>query len=392
MDKPKVLVVAEEQTTQSAVAGALKDLASVLIVATSDRSVIGEHDETSPSMVVVAVSKNPEASLAIVTELAAVGAWVLVIGKAKDPDLILGAMRAGAREFLLESDIAGLRRAFQEQTTSEENKGPGGTVITVFPTRGGIGTTCIVTNLAHAIQRTGDRVCLVDLDLHLGDVLSFLDLPGTYSITDVLANIGRLDQELLDASINKHASGVRVLAQSGKVEEADRIRPAEITQLLGFLRKYYNYVLVDGVRGFDEMAIAALDASQKILMVLTQDVPAVRNAKRCLDLFRRLGYSDSKPILVLNRYHKDSEITTDVIQDMIGLPVTHTLSNDFQAAIGSINRGVPLQVLMPRSHLTKDIENLVPILASRSTKPATRPGFLRGLLSRRNEHGPSRAT
>jgi pilus assembly protein CpaE len=157
------------------------------------------------------------------------------------------------------------------------------------------------------------------------------------------------------------------------------------------LRRHYNYVLVDGVRGFDEMSLAALDASQKILMVLTQDVPAVRNAKRCLDLFRRIGYSESKASIIVNRYHKDSEITTQVIQETIGLRVAHTLANDFPAAIGSINRGVPLQSLAPRSNLTKDIENLVPLLVDRK-KPVQRQGFFRNLLSRRTENGAAGTT
>jgi pilus assembly protein CpaE len=391
MEKPKVLVMAQEQSAQAAVAGALKDLATVLIAAGDASSVLGQYSETGPSMVVVAAGKNPKAAFDVVGELASAGAWVVVMATAKDPDLILDSMRAGAREFLLESDNAGLRRSFEAQVTPDESKNPGGTVITAFPTRGGVGTTCIVTNLAHAIQRTGDRVCLVDLDLHLGDVLSFVDLPGTYSIADVLANIGRLDRELLDASIAKHASGVRVLAQSGKVEEADHVHANEITQLLGFLRRHYSYILVDGVRGFDEMSLAALDASQKILMVLTQDVPAVRNAKRCLDLFRRIGYNQDKASIIVNRYHKDSEITSQVIQEMIGVRVAHTLANDFPAAIGSINRGVPLQSLAPRSKLTKDIEDLVPLLVERN-KSTQRLGFFKSLLSRRSDNGAAGAT
>ena len=246
-------------------------------------------------------------------------------------------------------------------------------------------------NLAHALQKAGERVCLVDFDLHLGDALSFLDLPGTYSITDVLANIARLDRELLDASIARHASGVRVLAQSGKVEEADHVRPLEVSQLLAFLRRHYDQVLVDGVRGFDEMSLAALDASQKILVVLTQDVPAVRNAKRCLDLFRRLGYNENKVQLVVNRYQKNPDITTRVVEEMTGMRVSRTLSNDFAAAITAINRGVPLQSVAPRSRLTKDIEQLVPLLVERS-RNAGKAGFFRNLLSRKADNGAAGTT
>jgi pilus assembly protein CpaE len=225
------------------------------------------------------------------------------------------------------------------------------------------------------------------MDLHLGDVLSFLDLPGTFSITDVLANAGRLDRDLLDASVMRHPSGLRVLAQSGKVEEADQVRAQDVTQLIAFLRRHYERIVIDGVRGFDELSLAVLDSSQKLLMVLTQDVPAVRNTKRCLDLFRRLGYGDAKVQLVLNRFQKDSKITPEVITETVGLPVAHTLSNDFAAAIESINRGLLLYDLAPRSKLTRDIELLAPLLAGRKRDGERRPGFLRGLLSKKGENG-----
>jgi pilus assembly protein CpaE len=218
-------------------------------------------------------------------------------------------------------------------------------------------------------------------------VLSFLDLPGTYSITDVLANMGRLDRDLLDASVMRHPSGVRVLAQSGKVEEADQVRSQDVVPLLTFLRRHYDRIVIDGVRGFDELSLSVLDASQKLLMVLTQDVPAVRNTKRCLDLFRRLGYGDAKVQLILNRYQRDSKITPEVIAETVGLPVVHTLSNDFAAAIESINRGLLLYDVAPRSKLTKDIELLAPLLAGQPRDGGRRPGFFRGWLKKEENTG-----
>jgi pilus assembly protein CpaE len=387
MTKPQVLLVAHEDKLKTAVAGILKDLAVVVTSASPPSQVVAEYVELRPVLVVVSTSPENRDGLAMVSDLAAAGALVIALGPSKDPDLILAAMRAGAREFLVNTDLEGLRTAFADFAKAAEARGVGGTVVTMFPTRGGVGCTSIVTNLAHAIQNCGQRVCLVDLDLHLGDVLAFLDLPGTYSIADVIANINRLDKDLLDASIARHASGVRVLTQSGKVEEADHVHPPEVGRLLGFLRQFYDFVLVDGVRGFDEMSLAALDASQKIMVILTQDVPAVRNTKRSLDLFRRMGYSDSKLSLVLNRYQKSPDITPQVVEETTGLPVRHTLSNDYAAAISAINRGLPLQTVAPRSNLTKDIEQMVEFLVEK-TRMRAKNGFWRNLLSRRSD-GPT---
>src|SRR5678809_90781 len=109
----------------------------------------------------------------------------------------------------------------------------------------------------------------------------------------------------------------------------DRIKAQDISALLEFLRRNYDFVIVDGVRGFDELSLAALDGSQHVFLTLTQDVPAVRNGQRCLELFGRLQYDQNRIKLLLNRFQKASKITTEVVAETLGHPLTHTIANDF---------------------------------------------------------------
>jgi pilus assembly protein CpaE len=390
MIKPSVLILGADAATEAAIRQVLRSLAVVSgETASLDRAL--EVYRIRPAQVVVVVVGQPaELALRQVAALNAAGARVVVVGPNKDPDLILGTMRAGAREFVLDGDEAELRRAIASQTPAADTAGAG-ELITVFPTRGGVGATTVAVNLGGALQRRGSRSCLLDFDLYLGDVLSFLDLPGTYSITDVIANRSRLDKELLETSVVRHASGLRVLAQSGKVEEAESVRAADAVAVLELLRRHYHHLVVDGIAGFDELSLAVLDASQHIVMVLTQDVPSVRSTKRCLELFRRLGYDDRKVKLVVNRFHRNSKITSDVIAEAVGLPVAHTLSNDFASAIEAINRGLMLESLAPRSALTRDIEALAPLFIATEGGGGERRGFLRGLWSRKASDGSNRA-
>jgi pilus assembly protein CpaE len=207
-----------------------------------------------------------------------------------------------------------------------------------------------------------------------------MDVAGNYSITDVLQNMGRLDRELLESSMMRHPSGVNVLAQSGKMEEAEHIKGSDIANLLTFLRKHYNFVILDGVKGFDEVSLAALDGSQHVLMVLTQDVPAVRNGQRCLDLFNRLGYDQTKVKLILNRYQKSSKITLDVVADTLKVGVSHAIANDFVSVIDAINRGLLLKDAAPRAKLTQDIQGLVQLVAGSRKGEGPRRSFLGGLF------------
>ena len=366
---------------------ALKDVANVVRSKTPAELIADEYRSINPGAAIVSVKSDTPQRFGLIHNIAAAGGIVIVVSETKDPELILRSMRAGAREFVLESDHEELRLAVRTHAKVTFGTGELGQVITVFGAKGGVGATAIATNLAGAMQRRSLRVCLVDLDLYLGDVLAFLDIPGSYSITDVLANMSRLDRELLATSVTKHRSGVSVLAQSSKVEEAEQIKGPDVTALLEFLRRNYDFVIVDGVRGFDELSLAALDGSQHVFMTLTQDVPAVRNGQRCLELFGRLQYDQNRIKLLLNRYTKASKITIEVVGETLGQSLTHTISNDFLLLIDAINRGVLLTEVAPRARITQDIEGLIPHLLPEKAPRLRRQSLLGTLFGKKVADG-----
>ena len=381
MQKPTVLLLGGNDALEADLKMALRDVCTITPLNVPAELIADEYRRLAPGAAIVVVSAQTPQRFGLIYNIVAAGGVVIVISPTKDPELILRAMRAGAREFVLESDHEELKLAVrsQAQVTEQVNDG-NGSVITIFGAKGGVGCTTIASNLAGALQAAGARVCIIDLDFHLGDVLSFMDVAGNYSITDVLQNMGRLDRELLENSMMRHPSGVNVLAQSGKMEEAEHIKGTDIGNLLNFLRKHYNYVLLDGVKGFDEISLAALDGSQHVLMVLTQDVPAVRNGQRCLELFGRLGYDQTKVKLILNRYQKSSKITLDVVADTLKVPVSHAIANDFVSVIDAINRGLLLRDAAPRARLTQDIQGLTMLVAGSRRDQAPRRSFLGGLF------------
>jgi len=376
-----------DDVQQADLRSALKDVANVVRSTTPAELIADEYRSVNPGAAIVAVRSDTPQRFGLIHNISAAGGVVIVVSETKDPELILRSMRAGAREFVLDSDHEELRLAVRTHAKVTYGGGEIGQVVTIFGAKGGVGATAIATNLAGAMQRRSLRTCLVDLDLYLGDVLAFLDIPGSYSITDVLANMSRLDRELLATSVTKHRSGVSVLAQSSKVEEAEQIKGPEITALLEFLRRNYDFVIVDGVRGFDELSLAALDSSQHVFMTLTQDVPAVRNGQRCLELFGRLQYDQGRIKLLLNRYQKASKITIEVVSETLGQSLTHTISNDFLLLIDAINRGVLLTEVAPRARITQDIEGLIPHLLPEKAPRLRRQSLLGTLFGKKVADG-----
>jgi pilus assembly protein CpaE len=334
-----------------------------------------------PAAAVVSVGAGQHAeALHLVRELAGQGVPVVTVGPRKESDLILAVMRAGAREFLLDAEEERLEKTVQAFL---ENSGALrlGSVTAVFPAKGGMGATTLATNVAGLLSRRGHRVCLADLDLELGDVLSFLDMKGTYSLADVALNAKRLDRDLLDSSVPRHASGAWVLSQCEKVEDGDHLDAGGVAGVLRFLRPLYDHVVLDGLRDFGDVALAALDLADRILLVTTQEVPAVRSTQRCAEIFRKLGYDRKDLLLVVNRYQKASTITRQVIEETVGMPIAATIGNDFHTLSRAVNAGVLVADESPRSVVARDVEGLAATIAP-NVPDAPRASLLQKIFSR----------
>jgi pilus assembly protein CpaE len=340
--------------------------------------------EVGAGAAVVWLNGDPEPAFRLVHALDGAGVRVVVVGERKDADLILRAMRQGAKEFVVSSDDAALARALREQARPA-SAAASGVILATFGAKGGVGATTVATSVATALQARGERTCLVDLNLNMGDVLAFLDLPGGYSISDVMSNMKRLDRELLDASLLAHGSGVHVVAQSHRIEDSERVTPDGLSGVLHFLRQHYGAVVLDGIRNFDDLALAALDAADRILLLVTQEVPSVRDARRCAELLRRVG-NDEKLLLVVNRYQKGQQIDVDVIAENVGVPVGATLSNDYASVMRAVNRGVTILDEAPRSPLSRDVRALAArVAAGAEESSGGKRSILKRLFGRGND-------
>jgi len=275
-------------------------------------------------------------------------------------------MRAGARDFAyLDAQDADVARAVREAAVAlVPSSAPArGKVITVFGCKGGSGATTIALNLAgsllHADGENSKSVVVLDLDLEMGDVLISLDLSSGYNFHDVLANMHRLDSELLKSSLAVHKSGLCVLSQTDQLEEAPELTAEDLAKIMGFLKQHFDFVVIDGLRDFRDLALTALDRSDAIVCTMTQDVPALKNANRCLQIFKRLGYPDDKVHLLINRYRAAGQLSNDAVADALSRRVSGTVANDFPAVIKCVNEGKLLRDVDPNSKVTKDIEELV---------------------------------
>ncbi|MDH4378993.1 MAG: AAA family ATPase [Vampirovibrionales bacterium] len=284
---------------------------------------------------------------------------VMVVASGDDLTLqtVMQCMQAGAREYLRRPLIADeITAALQRHRGSLGRSGADetGRLIAVFSNKGGLGKTTIAVNTAMALSEViqseamGKPVALVDFNLQLGDITTFLDIQPKQTVVDVIKNLARVDEEYLRASLTPFNSGpvrLSVLADPTNMEEADDITPDQLATLVAMLKATFPYVVVDLGSTLDARTIAVLDQADTILLTSMMNLPCIRNTQRMLGLFNRLGYDKHKIRLIINRYVPSDEITLEDVEQTLKTDVFWQFPNNYFAVIASINRGLPLRTL-----------------------------------------------
>jgi pilus assembly protein CpaE len=350
--------------------------------------------KVGPVLVVVDLSRNPEKAFHVAQEIKFNLPTVHLVMTSPDatPETILRAMRSGAEEFFPQpfnwpEVFQSLERFRNKVALHSAAKVEHGRIITVFSNKGGVGSTTVTTNLSVflAVQKQLST-CLVDLVLQFGSVTSFLNLEPTYTILDLVRNIKKIDPLVLDGSLVKHASGVRVLAEPFNAEDARRIKPSDIEEILNTLVQSFKVVVIDSPKEFDETSFVALDKAHLILFVTEMDVPSLKSAHRAFELFDRMQIYPNKIRLVLNRYVKNKLMSLESVEKTLGIKVFWTLPNDYPTAIAALNQGLSILDTEPKSALARSYEGLadavVETLAFTAGQKAEAETKKSGLLSR----------
>lgn len=321
---------------------------------------------SKPHVLILELPKDSGKTLKWVeqTKLQFPGTSIFVSSADKSPDLVISAMRAGVQEFLsrpINSDE--LKKAVDKVLKTREQmkaRAPArGRVISVFSKKGGLGVTTLAVNLGLALSRVAEnKAALIDLDLQLGDVTSFLNLSAEYNILDVLDEDGGVDAVKLQSCMTRHESGVFVLSEPKNPADSDNVSSSQINQILRHLRSTFSYVVVDTPHTFDSKSLETFELSDHIIVVVAPSVSSIRAAKRTLGVFKQLGFLRDKVKVVANRVGKKDSVKVDDIEKTLNYPVSWVIPNNYPVAIDAINSGIPLVNHKGDSNVAKSILEL----------------------------------
>ena len=265
-----------------------------------------------------------------------------------EPEGIIAAMRAGCSEYLLkpvlyERVVEGLARV-QAKQKKKARSTVRGKVLTFVGAKGGTGVTSLALHLALELSRESKRKCLL-IDQHpaLGDASLYLGAGRhQYSFYELANNADRLDEELLRGFLLHHDSGLDLLDSPETADAIHGAPPSAVEHTLAFLAETYQFVIVDCPPGLSEGTLACISQSEHVAIVMTAELPSVRNTVRYVEHLSKLGYNSSSIHLVLNRYSKKGPLSDDRIEKALGRQISLRVPNSYNEVIRAINTGAPI--------------------------------------------------
>jgi pilus assembly protein CpaE len=434
--KMRMMIVDDSAETREYLRKLLQFESNIEIVgmAANGRDAVNLARETKPDLILMDINMpvmdGISAAEIVFREMSNVR--VVMMSVQSEMAYLRRAMQVGAREFLIKpfthdellnilgevSSLAPLPREVAPAPPTAAAGTPAvpkhqASLVAVFSPRGGAGCSTLALNLALALQgQRKARALLIDANLRFGALDAMLNLQISRSITDILQSLSDPEPDLLQTASLPHTSGLRLLAAPPSPEMADLVTVQHLEKLVALGRQQFDYLVTDVGTGLDDRALYFMDEASCIFVLLTPDIPAIKNVRLFLDIALSLDYADDKVKLVLNRADPRGGINAEAIQRHLKHPIAATIPNSPRLAQVAINRGVPLILYerevskeMPVTRQLLALTDMVPepdlelsqsaqaadvgrvferaVGPRAATKPAKKRGFLGRLFGRR---------
>jgi pilus assembly protein CpaE len=379
----RALIALEKGVSQDAVRSALPSGGIEVVQWLEAPSAQQAAKQTAADLLIVACSAKSGSSISLIDRLTKLApdrpVVVLQLDGADSNGFMQQVFAAGADDIVaLPETPERVRHALQKAiarkrgSTLAHGAEPASLVCVLGP-KGGTGKTVTACNLAVALAEQGQSVCLVDLDLHFGDVGLGLRLTPERTIYDLARAGGTLDAEKVDDYLTDHESGVRVLLAPVRPDHAGAVAPDFISEVLALLRSMSDFVIVDTPAGFSAEVITAVDNSTDVVVVGMLDAFSLKDTKLGLETLDRMGYDPGAIRVILNRADSHVGIGKDDVAAILDRQ-PDVLVPSQRDIPRTVTQGTPIVTALPKTTGAKAFRTLAALYVTMPTPSAEANG------------------
>ena len=251
-----------------------------------------------------------------------------------------------------------------------------GKVIVVYSPKGGAGCTTISINLATALKTAENKVAVIDTNLLFGDVAVFLNEHSKNTFLELLEKSEDLDADIInDVMVVNNATGLHLMTAPKQPELAEEKHGQAITRILNYMRQLYQYIIIDTTPHLSDLVQSCLDVADYIVLLTTQDIPAIKNTNQFLALADASGIGRDRILFVMNRYDRRVAISPERVGETLKLPIQVTIPYEDRIISNAVNRGIPFVTENKNLLSSKAVFSLAEIIRERVKKEQETPSL-----------------
>jgi len=369
-EKIRVLIVDDNPETRENIRKLLQFESNVEVVGAARTGLEGIElaTETQPHVVLMDINMPDMDGIAATEAIRRKLPFtqIVILSVQYDPKYMQKAMLVGARNFLAKppaidelistiqtvgkmalEEQARVNISQQLQTTVGGKQALSlthGKIITVYSPKGGVGATTIAVNLGITLMGPDSKVLVADANLQYGDVAVFNNEQARNSLVDLTPRASELDPDIINDVVIVHKSGLNILAAPPRPEMAENIKAGEFKLVLEYLKSLYSYVIIDTESHLSETVLDAIEVSDAVILITTQEIPAIKNAKTFLTLVDQFQIGRQRVIFIMNKYDKRIALLPEKIGESLKQEINAVIPFEERTVLNSINTGVPFMI------------------------------------------------
>jgi len=192
-------------------------------------------------------------------------------------------------------------------------------VFAVTSGKGGVGKTTTAINLAAALGTEGSPSIVVDADLGMADVGTFLGLDPDRTLHDVLAGTVPIEDAITPVS-----PGVDAVVGDRGLEAFPNADPDGLAPAIETLAERYRHVVIDTGGGLSYESVSPLSVADAAVLVTSPAPAAVDNTQKSALLAARVGV----PVRGVVVTHANDRTDPGSIAETLGVELLGTVRND----------------------------------------------------------------
>jgi Flp pilus assembly CpaE family ATPase len=275
-------------------------------------------------------------------------------------------------------------RTNREHVAPPRAQGARPAIIAFVPSSGGVGNATLALETAVQIKLAKEarsrRVCLLDLDLQASHVCDHLDIEPRLQMYEILENPDRLDGQLFDLFVTRHAaSGIDVLASPRNRGASADLTLAALGALFDRISERYDLVIIDLPPTWFDWTEQVISVCDLAIVTGLNHVPGLRQVFETLQALKGEEGASSRIVVALNRCEfglLGRVARRQHVNRVLGNHTVVYVRQDTAAANHSLNTGVPISITSPSNKIAKDIRALAS-LVSNSMQARAGPGTQR---------------